>query len=133
MPHELTGGCFCGAVRYRAAGVVRTSYCHCRMCQKASGAPVVAFLSVPVDGFTLTQGTMTAYRSSQKAVRHFCGTCGTQLTFRLVENPVEIDINLATLDHPERLAPADHIYTSSAMPWLRIEDGLPRHKEARPG
>src|SRR6185437_9217125 len=129
MPHELTGGCFCGAVRYRAAGVIRTSYCHCRMCQKASGAPVVAFLTVPVDGFTLTQGTMTAYRSSPKAVRHFCGTCGTQLTFRLVDNPVEIDINLATLDHPERLAPSDHIYASSAMPWLRIEDKLPRYEE----
>jgi hypothetical protein len=132
MPHELTGGCFCGAVRYRAAGVKRTSYCHCRMCQKASGAPVVAFLAVPVQGFTLISGTMTAYRSSEKAVRHFCGRCGTQLTFRLVDNPVEIDVNLATLDHPERLAPADHIYTASAMPWLRIEDGLPRHEEARP-
>ncbi len=132
MPHELTGGCFCGAVRYRAAGVTRTSYCHCRMCQKASGAPVVAFLTVPVQGFTLISGAMQAYRSSTKAVRHFCGTCGSQLTFRLIENPVEIDINLATLDHPERLAPGDHIYTATAMPWLRIEDGLPRYKEARP-
>jgi len=131
MPSELTGGCFCGAVRYRASDIMRTSYCHCRMCQKASGAPVVAFVTVPPEAFVLTAGTLQPYRSSAKAVRHFCGICGSQLTFRLVENPTEIDINLATLDHPETVAPRDHIYTSTAMPWLHIEDGLPRYEEAR--
>jgi hypothetical protein len=132
MPHELTGGCLCGAVRYRAAGIMGAGYCHCRMCQKASGAPVVAWTSVPAEGFTILAGTPTAYRSSAKAFRHFCGTCGTPLTFRLAEDGREIDISLATLDHPEEIGPRYHIYTSSALPWLHLEDELPRYPEARP-
>jgi hypothetical protein len=131
MPQELTGGCLCGAVRYRATGIAGAGYCHCRMCQKASGAPVVAWTSVPVDGFTILEGEPTEFRSSAKAFRHFCSKCGTPLTFRFAENPREIDINLATLDHPEEVAPRYHIYTSTTLPWLRIEDGLPRFPEER--
>ena len=38
------GGCFCGAVRYRVEGEpIQSDYCHCRMCQRAGGAPVVAW------------------------------------------------------------------------------------------
>ena len=33
-----TGGCQCGAVRFRVEGTLGdASICHCRMCQKASG------------------------------------------------------------------------------------------------
>jgi hypothetical protein len=132
MTSEATGGCLCGAVRYRATGIMGAGYCHCRMCQKASGAPVVAWTSVPAEGFAILAGTLTAYRSSAKALRHFCGTCGTPLTFRLTEDAREIDINLATLDHPEEIVPRYHIYASSALPWLHLEDGLPRYPEGRP-
>ena len=131
MATELIGGCLCGAVRYRATDLGRAGYCHCRMCQKASGAPVVAWLAVPLDAFAFVKGTPKAYRSSAEAVRHFCGDCGTPLTFRLAENPPDIEINLATLDHPEGVAPRSHIYTSSQMPWLHIEDQLPRFEGER--
>lgn len=46
--HE--GGCLCGAVRYRITGEPKSvGYCHCRMCQRAAGAPVVAWATVPAD------------------------------------------------------------------------------------
>jgi hypothetical protein len=125
------GGCLCGAVRYRATDPVRTGYCHCRMCQKASGAPVVAWLMVPVDRYEVTKGAVATYQSSAEAHREFCGACGTQLVFRSKGAPNEVDINLATLDHPETLVPQYHIYTSSQIPWLHIHDELPRFKEGR--
>lgn len=131
MMDEVTGGCLCGAVRYRATGRLHAGYCHCRMCQRASGAPVVAWFTVPVDTFAFSTGLPRSYRSSEKAVRHFCGDCGTPLTFRLAEDPPEIDVNLATLDQPEDIAPEYHIYTSSQLPWLHIDDGLPRYEEQR--
>jgi hypothetical protein len=128
---DFAGGCLCGAVRYRATQMLRAGLCHCRMCQKASGAPVVAWLMVPVNAFSFTEGQALAYRSSPRALRHFCGICGSQLTARLAEDPSEIDINLATLDHPEAVAPQYHIYTASQLPWLDIHDGLPRHEGDR--
>ena len=133
MTTEYTGGCLCGAVRYHATGLARTGYCHCRMCQKASGAPVVAWLMVPADQYEVTKGKVSSYRSSAEADREFCGTCGTQLVFRPRKARNEVDINLATLDHPETVVPQYHIFTSSQMPWLQIHDDLPRFKEGRPG
>ena len=132
MDQELTGGCLCGAVRYRVSDVKRAGYCHCRMCQKASGAPVVGWLMVSAGALVITSGTVKTYRSSASAERDFCPACGSQLVFRSLDAPREVDINLATLDHPERITPQYHIHTSSQMPWLHIEDTLPRHPGDRP-
>ena len=131
MAKELTGGCLCGAVRYRAGAAIRAGYCHCRMCQKASGAPVVAWAVVARDSLAFTQGTPVEYRSSAKASRLFCGTCGSPLFFRENESQ-ELDINLATLDEPERVVPSYHIYTASEQPWLHIADDAPRFVAERP-
>jgi hypothetical protein len=132
MAEEFIGGCLCGAVRYRVTSMLRADLCHCRMCQKASGAPVVAWLTVPAAAFSFTQGKPVAYRSSPRAFRHFCGACGSQLTFREPENPSELDVNLATLDDPAAVAPQYHIHMASRMPWLTIADDLPRYSEGRP-
>jgi hypothetical protein len=131
MAKELTGGCLCGAVRYRARGIIRAGYCHCRMCQKASGAPVVAWVVVPRHSVTFTKGIPVEYRSSAKATRLFCEQCGSPLVFR-EDGSAELDINLATLDKPERVVPSYHIYTASQQPWLHIVDEASRFAEERP-
>ena len=128
-----TGGCLCGQVRYRVEGVpVDAGYCHCRICQRASGAQVVAWVTFPIDCFRLTEGELASYESSDVAVRHFCARCGTQITFRKLENPTLVDITLATLDDPSVLPPHYHIWTISQIPWLQIADDLPRHEESGP-
>jgi hypothetical protein len=132
MASAFEGGCLCGAVRYRAEALRGAGYCHCRMCQKASGAPVVAWSGAPVESFAWTKGKPKEYHSSPKASRLFCAKCGTQLGFRLNEGAKEMELNLATLDHPEALSPRYHIYTSTQMPWLHIGDDLPRYPEDRP-
>ena len=68
MTKNLTGGCLCGAVRYRA-GAIRAGYCHCRMCQKASGGPFMAFGGVPNLSFVVTRGVLSIFRSSDIAER----------------------------------------------------------------
>jgi hypothetical protein len=51
MDDVRTGGCLCGAIRYHiAAPPVEALYCHCRICQRAHGAPVVAWLTVDLAG-----------------------------------------------------------------------------------
>lgn len=127
------GGCLCGAVRYRvAAAPVRAGYCHCRMCQRNSGAPVQAWADVPIDGFSLLKGEPASYRSSSWGQRQFCRTCGTPLLHVEIEAPRTVSIYTATLDDPASMPPTHHIWTASRVPWFETADDLPRYPEGRP-
>ncbi len=130
----LEGGCLCGAVRYRiTAEPVDVDYCHCRICQKASGAPIVAWLEAPTGNFAFTKGRPVAYQSSPKGARYFCGACGSQLAFRYVGEAPTVAVNVAGLDDPEAVKPTYHIWTSSRLGWLEVADNLPRHAKDGPG
>jgi hypothetical protein len=129
----LDGGCLCGEVRYAAHGMpFHETSCHCTMCRRASGAPMVAWFSVARADLHWVKGALTRYRSSAHATRSFCARCGTQLTFESDAHPDEIDITTCSLDDPEQVPPTDHTRTSSQLRWVKLDDGLPRHREARP-
>jgi hypothetical protein len=74
-----------------------------------------------------TRGAPTEYRSSPAVLRGFCATCGTSLTYLNEARAQDIDLTLASLDEPQRLAPAMHVCVAHKLPWLSIEDGLPRY------
>ena len=126
----LTGACLCGAVTYRiTAPPTSTSHCHCTLCRKASGAGYVTWATVAMAHFTLT-GEVTDYAWSPRSRRQFCKTCGTQMTFRFVERPGEIDFTCATLDEPERVAPEYHTWVSKKLPWIVLgEDHIPHYED----
>jgi hypothetical protein len=133
MFEPLEGGCLCGAIRYRVTEApLHSGYCHCRMCQKSSGAPLQASAEFPLDGFAVIGGEPKAYRSSASALRHFCPDCGSQLTFRMADNPTYISVNLPTLDRPEALSPRIHIWHSSRIPWFEVNDELPHYDREGP-
>jgi len=133
MVSGAAGGCLCGAVRFHITAAPRSiAYCHCRMCQQAGAAPVVPWVTVRQSEFVIDRGEPKKYQSSAKAVRSFCGTCGTPLTFQYVGDAVWLDITLSSFDRPEALPPQFHVWTASAMPWLDIHDGLPRYPERGP-
>ncbi len=117
----LTGGCQCGAVRYRINAEPRgTNVCHCRMCQKASGGPFMAFWGVPTDRLVWTCGAPKVFASSAIAERGFCADCGTPLTYRLLDRD-RISVTIGSLDEPADAAPAMQYGVESRFPWL---DGL---------
>jgi hypothetical protein len=129
MELPLAGGCLCGAIRYHiSAGPRSADYCHCSMCRRAAGVPVVARLTVANEAFAWTAGEAAVYRSSEKAERLFCQKCGTQLALR--DEPDYLDVMLASLDHPEAVRPSYHIWTTSRISWLDIADDLPRYQES---
>ena len=128
MSEIFTGGCLCGEIRYRITGApVEALYCHCRMCQRAHAAPVVPWLTVPLESLTVTAGNPVAYRSSAKAFRHFCSRCGTPLTWRRADSPRFVDISIASLDDPDAVAPTLHVWTDSRIAWFDTADPLPRY------
>lgn len=129
----ISGGCLCGAVRFRVtAEPLDAYYCHCRMCQRATGAPVLAGATVPIEGFAFTKGEPAVYQSSANLVRLFCGTCGGQLALRHAVDPKLVDFNLGCLDDPEAIKPNGHVFTSSRIGWFEVADSLPRHAEQPP-
>ena len=130
---KLTGGCLCGALRYETyESPKRTGYCHCTLCQRSSGAPVLAYATIPIDGFVLRQGDPARYASSKHGERWFCHHCGTQIAYCDKDNPTSVDINVGGLDNPELVSPQCHIFESSRISWFDTADQLPRYAGAEP-
>lgn len=130
-----TGGCLCGAVRYRLASVpFDTGWCHCRTCQLASGAPALVFTTVPIEDYVIEQGknSVGAVKSSSFGERRYCTRCGTPLTIWVEHQSDTIDLTVATLDDPATTAPSFHIFYGSRIPWAAAGDALPRHDRLRP-
>ena len=130
---EWTGGCLCGAVRYRLASApFDAGWCHCRTCQLNSGSPAMAFASVPVADYVVERGEPATVKSSEFGHRKFCRDCGTPLLMQVDHQPETVDFSLATLDRPETVLPKFHIFYASRIPWAEPGDALPRHDRFRP-
>lgn len=124
----LTGGCICGAIRYRILGRPRlVCSCHCSMCRRASGAPMLTWMAIRKDRFELISDAVIWYRSSEQGRRGFCATCGGQLLSVHAGYQDYYEVTVGTLDNPERVRPDRHVYEPDRLSWLLICDGLPRH------
>ena len=125
---EATGGCQCGANRFKIFGVPHLAeYCHCNSCRKASGAPVMAWVGMALADFKITQGTPECYASSAVVKRTFCKVCGTSLTQFATEFPGEIYVSISILDDQTSISPDTHIWRSDRLPWFETTDNLPRY------
>ncbi|MBC7684881.1 MAG: GFA family protein [Bdellovibrionales bacterium] len=101
------------------------------MCRRTTGAPCVAWFSVPSQDLVLLAGAPTRFRSSAHATRTFCPNCGTRLTFIDDATPGETDITTGSLDQPNLVAPQDPIFTSEQLAWLKLADALPQCRRSR--
>lgn len=129
----LSGRCACGGVRYELLSTpFDAGYCHCRICQLSSGAPVMAFATVPFGDYRVIAGEPRTRRASDLAERSFCGDCGTPLTIHADYQPDTIDFAIATLDDSAAVAPSFHIWTGSKIAWLGTSDYFARHPAFRP-
>jgi hypothetical protein len=121
----FTGGCQCGAIRFAlSAPPTRVSICHCRMCQKASGAPFASFAEIDHGDFAWTRETPAAFRSSTIAERDFCAKCGTPLSFRRIGGP-KIEIMTGAFDRPDQLVPTQQFGSESRLGWTVAIANLP--------
>ena len=128
---EHQGGCLCGAVRYRLHGAPDWSaHCHCRSCQKATGAAFTTWAGVKTESFEVTIGQLTVFNTSPGVERGFCGKCGTSLTYVAKERwPGQVSVLAPTLDNPGIAAPTVHVYVEHQLSWVKLDDGLPRHEQ----
>lgn len=123
-PH-YTGGCQCGAVRFRVEGALGdASICHCRMCQKASGNFFLPLVSVGSARLTWTRGEPARFQSSNAGQRGFCSACGTPLTY---EAPDGVALAIATFDDPSGITPTVQWGTENKLAYVDRLAALPGH------
>jgi hypothetical protein len=116
MSGMASGGCQCGAVRFRASKFGRASICHCRMCQKAFGGFFGAL--VTAHDLEWTRGEPKRFASSNKVQRGFCAACGTPLTYEY-GGPVEVAVG--AFDNPAVVPPTIQVNPANKQPFF---DGL---------
>jgi hypothetical protein len=122
---QITGGCQCGAVRYRSSAVMDNAHlCHCRMCQKAVGNVFAALVATPKDDFSWSRGTPTRWRSSANVERGFCGICGTPLFYDDITSD-GIAVTIGSLDDPAAFPPLTHDGIEGRIYWLQSLNDVP--------
>ncbi len=128
-PPPHLGGCLCGAVRYAFdAAPLAIVACHCRDCQKLTGATNLLTIYAESAAFRHERGEIASYRkrgdSGREADYARCARCGTRLWHQPLATPQWIMIAAGTLDVPGWVLPAAHIWTSRAAPSACIPEGV---------
>jgi hypothetical protein len=121
------GGCRCGAVRFEAsAEPSHVSYCHCRDCRRASGAPVSAFVGFMADKVKVEGKALKTFENGP-VTRSFCGNCGSPISYVDARIGDQVYFMLGVMDTPAYYKPALHAYVSEQLPFVHMPDDLPRH------
>ena len=123
-----TGGCHCGAIRFRITGELTvSSICHCRMCQKAFGGFFGPLIGTKEGSVEWTRGEPTYFQSSVNIDRGFCQRCGTPLTYR---TPESLDIAIGAFDQRDDLVPTLQVNNAFRIPWVETIFDAPVHEDA---
>ncbi|MES0881199.1 GFA family protein [Roseibium sp. SCP14] len=123
------GRCFCGQTSWEYEGEVNWAcYCHCDDCRRNCSAPVVAWLGVPLRNFRWTGKALKTLESSKGVRRHFCEHCGSPMGFEADHYSGGMHLYAASLENPEDFEPTFHVNYESKLPWLRMNDDLPKYE-----
>jgi hypothetical protein len=119
MSIEVSGGCYCGYIRYQITGDIESAgLCHCENCRKAIGAQAVAWILLKKDRFSLQEGELLRYETDTKAWRGFCPKCGTSISYESPKRPDEIDITTGSLDSPNKFPPEWDAFDDEKVSWV---------------
>ncbi len=129
--YPLQGGCDCRQVRYQITSAPLIVHCcHCRWCQRASGASFALNALIEADR-VIHLGlepeivdTPSASGAGQKIAR--CPVCRTAVWSNYAgAGPALRFVRVGTLDNPDLLPPDIHIYTSTKQPWVILPPDVP--------
>jgi hypothetical protein len=127
----MDGGCTCGHVRYRLNGrPMFVNCCHCRWCQRETGAAFALNALYESERLELLSGTPdivvtpSASGKGQKIAR--CPKCRVAVWSHYSSADTLIAfVRVGTLDEPGQLPPDAHIFTASKQPWVVVPPGAP--------
>ncbi len=129
MSETHSGGCVCGAVRYRVHGNPAVgTVCHCTFCQRRLASAFAVLASFRQDAVELLQGQLTEYEhrsdeSGRWLRMNFCPKCGTTIFHTAEIRPGIRTVTGGTFDAPDWIAIDRHIWVQSKLPWVTIPSG----------
>lgn len=106
------------------------AYCHCDDCRRLSGAPVAAFAAFATEALAVDPPLGAGVSHTPGVRRWFCTKCGTQIGASYAYLPGQIYVPVGVFDQVADLAPELHAHAGSQVPWLSIDDDLPRYMES---
>ncbi len=112
------------------------SYCHCKRCQRRSGAAASANAHRALDTFRIIAGEdkLRVWKPESGGEKWFCGDCSSSLFGRNPNHADPIGIRMGTFDHDPGIRPSSRQFVAYAAPWEPIpDDGLPHYPESRHG
>jgi hypothetical protein len=127
----IDGGCSCRTVRYRMVTTpLFVHCCHCRWCQRETGASFALNAMIEADRVELLQGspevTDTPSNSGKGQKIYRCPVCRVALWSNYAGSGDAVRfVRVGTLDDPDALPPDIHIFTSSKQPWVVLPEGIP--------
>jgi hypothetical protein len=125
------GGCDCGGIRYRMESrPMFVHCCHCRWCQRESGAAFALNALMESDRVTLSKGApevvLTPSNSGKGQKISRCPTCRLALWSNYGGGGDAVRfVRVGTLDEPDLFPPDVHIFTSTKQPWVVLPAGVP--------
>jgi hypothetical protein len=129
------GGCTCRYVRYRMTSKpLFVHCCHCRWCQRETGASFALNALIEADRVELLQGRVEIVRTPSSSGRgqkiSRCPQCHVAVWSNYAGSGDAVRfIRVGTLDEPDRLPPDVHIFTASRQPWVVLPPGTPAFAE----
>lgn len=129
MSEAFEGGCDCREVRYRMTSTpLFVNCCHCRWCQRESGAAFALNAMIESSRLELLAGkpemvdTPSNSGKGQKIAR--CPNCRIALWSHYAGAGQAVSfVRVGTLDDPDRFPPDIHIFTASKQPWVVLPPG----------
>lgn len=125
----MTGGCSCGAVRYRLTSEpLFVHCCHCLNCQRQTGSAFVVNILIEADRVELLgqepQAVSVPRSGGKKQKIWRCPTCQVAVYSQYTSPNVRF-VRAGTLDEPSAVAPDVHIFTRSKLGWVTLPDSVP--------
>jgi hypothetical protein len=125
---DLTGGCFCGAVRYRLSPPMFVHCCHCKDCQRQTGSAFVINAIIETDRIEFSGELVPVTMKTDSGRPHDiyrCPTCQIAVWSDYGRRPLIRFVRVGTLDEPGLLPPDVHIFTRSKLPWVGLPKDVP--------
>lgn len=127
----MEGGCTCRTVRYRMKSKpLFVHCCHCRWCQRETGASFALNAMIEADRVELLSGapeiTLTPSNSGKGQKIWRCPVCRVAVWSNYAGAGDKVRfMRVGTLDDPDLLPPDIHIFTASKQPWVKLDGKVP--------